>query len=553
MLGEQDEDSRRGRRPAVGEEPDETTSLLPQASESRLCKTLSRVREQESLPVDNADAELAKDDKAKDPGTSTDVYATISVLLLGVFISQTDQSLVLATYGKIASDFDDFSSGSWLMSAYMLAQCVAQPLYGKLSDIYGRKSCLQASYALFAIGTAGSGFGQSMGAVIAARAIQGAGGAGMVSMVSIIITDLVPMHEVASLRSYVNVLQTTGRSCGGVIGGFLTQTLGWRWAFLIQVPPILVAIVLVQVKLHLTPNPNDVRRSKWEKLKRIDFIGAFFLCSTILSMCFILDTGGQKLPWNSPAIKILGAVGIVSAAAYAISARFVPEPIFPLRLLAHYTLVTNYLIIILQVTVQISLIMSVPIFFQATVRASTAAAGAYLIPAFAGNTLGGLMTGYWIKKTGLFKAPTVVAPVLAVLGMLLCLLTWDEHTSVLKSLAIFPGGFATGMVASSTFVGLAAGVDEKDIAMAASGMYLFYNLGSIAGVSGGSAVFEASLKSSLAKVLEGRSDMEEVMRRALGDLSFVRDASDELRHLLVPAYVYSFHRVNRKRLLLYLF
>lgn len=188
-----------------------------------------RISEQEPLPSDDADVELAKDDKANGSGTSADVYATLSVLLLGVFISQTDQSLVLATYGRVASDFDDFDSGSWLMSAYILAQCVAQPLYGKLSDIYGRKSCLQASYVLFTIGTAGAGFGRSMGEVIASRAIQGAGGAGMVSMVSIIITDLVPIHEVASLRSYVNVLQTTGRSCGGVIGGFLTQTLGWRW------------------------------------------------------------------------------------------------------------------------------------------------------------------------------------------------------------------------------------------------------------------------------------------------------------------------------------
>lgn len=115
------------------------------------------------------------------------------------------------------------------MSAYILAQCIVQPLYGKLSDIYGRKICLQASYIFFGLGTAGCGLGRTMGQVIASRAIQGIGGAGMVSMVSIILTDLVPMHEVASYRSYVNVLSTAGRSCGGVIGGLLTQTLGWRW------------------------------------------------------------------------------------------------------------------------------------------------------------------------------------------------------------------------------------------------------------------------------------------------------------------------------------
>lgn len=280
-------------------------------------------------------------------------------------------------------------------------------------------------------------------------------------------------------------------------------------------PPILLAIGLVQWKLQPTTKPTDASRSTWDKLKRVDFIGAFFLCLAILTICVILDIGGQKVPWNSLFIQISAVVGIVSALAFVVSARMVPEPIFPLRLLTHYALVTNYLIIVLQVMVQMSLMISVPIFFQATARASTAAAGAYLIPAFAGNTLGGLLSGYWIKKTGLYKGPTVLAPILAVLCMILCLLTWDEHTSVLESLAIFPGGFATGMVSSSAFVGLAAGVAEQDIAMAASGMYLFFNVGAVAGVSAGSAVYETSLKASLEKALQDRQDMPEVSERTL--------------------------------------
>lgn len=145
-----------------------------------------------------------------------------------MFVSQTDQSLVLATYARVASEFGDLSAGSWLLSSYILAQCVSQPLYGKLSDIYGRKTLLQAAYVFFAVGTLGCGVGSSLGEVITARVVQGIGGAGMLSMVSIIITDLVPVHEVGQLRSYVNILQTTGRGCGGVIGGFLTGTIGWR-------------------------------------------------------------------------------------------------------------------------------------------------------------------------------------------------------------------------------------------------------------------------------------------------------------------------------------
>jgi len=146
--------------------------------------------EQEPLPPDDADVELSQD-KAT-PNVSASAWATIGVLLVGVFIANADQSLVVATYGQVSSEFDDLDSGTWLMSAYILAQCVAQPLYGKLSDIYGRKSCLQASYVLFAIGTAGAGLARSMIGVIVSRAIQGAGGAGMLSMGA---TDLIFLHS----------------------------------------------------------------------------------------------------------------------------------------------------------------------------------------------------------------------------------------------------------------------------------------------------------------------------------------------------------------------
>ncbi|KAK5713539.1 hypothetical protein LTR15_011239 [Elasticomyces elasticus] len=139
-------------------------------------------------------------------------------------------------------------------------------------------------------------------------------------------------------------------------------------------------------------------------------------------------------------------------------------------------------------------------------RASSAEAGLYLIPAFAGNTLGGLIAGYYIKKTGRFKPLTVVAPILVVSCMLLCYYTWSEPASGWMSLAILPGGFATGMVSSSAFLGLTAGVEEEDMAIAASAVYLFFNIGAIAAVSSGGAVFESSLRSSLERGLEGRED-----------------------------------------------
>lgn len=431
-------------------------------------------------------------------------------MLLGAFISQVDWTFVLASYSTVASEFNDLSSGSWMVSSYILAQCAVQPLYGKLSDIYGRKSCLQVGYIFFTMGTAGCGLAWSMGSVIAFRAMQGAGGAGMVSMVSIIITDIVPMNEVASLRSYVNILQTVGRSAGGVIGGILTQSIGWRWAFLCQVPFMMIAMTLVQwrLKVPIKYGPRD--QSKQDRLKRVDFFGAFSLCLAILSVCFILEVGGQKVRWDSPTIFAFAGISIAAGAAFVINASRVPEPIFPLRLIAQFDVVTYYLITLLQVILQMSLTLTVPLYWQAVAKASPGETGLYLIPAFAGNTLGGLFSGYWIKQTGKFKLLTVLGPLAGVCCMTLCLLGLDKHGGAWKSLFIFPGGLGMGIISSSVFVGLAASVPEQDVAVASSGMYLCLNIGGVAGTTIGSAVYEAALRKGLQAVLFGEADGAEV-------------------------------------------
>lgn len=265
----------------------------------------------------------------------------------------------------------------------------------------------------------------------------------------------------------------------------------------------------MQWQLRLPFKADSVDQSKWEKLKRVDFIGAIFLCFTIFAGTFVIDVGGQKLPWDSPTLIGIIVAGVVSAILFVVSAKRNPEPIFPLRLIAHYDLATNYTIVTFQIMVQMSLMMSVPLFFQAVKDATTGAAGAYLIPAFVGNASGGLAVGYWIRKTGLFKWPTVLAPVLSVCCMLLCL-TWDINTTIFQSLFIFPGGFATGMISSSAFVGMAAAVAPEDVAIAGSGMYLFFNVGAIAGASSGAAVYQTALKSNLRDALRNIEDGDQV-------------------------------------------
>ncbi|KAI4954926.1 hypothetical protein J4E86_006236 [Alternaria arbusti] len=465
---------------------------------------------------------------------------------MGVFISQADTSLVLATYGKISSEFHDLESGSWLLSSYMLAMCISQPLFGKLSDIFGRKSCLQVAYVLFAIGTLGSGLGRSMAQIIAARTIQGAGGAGMVCMVSILLTDLLPFHEVALYRSYVNVVQTVGRSCGGVIGGLLASTIGWRWAFLAQVPPVILSIVLVQWKLDVpqkTFKPGHCESTR-DKLRRIDFVGAVCMSITIFTALLVLDTGGQKYDWNHPVIVTSACAAVIGAGTFVVYERyFAKEPIFPVQLLTRYVVGTSYGILLLQNFSQTALMFIIPIYFQVTNNASTGEAGAYLIPSVVGNTVGGLLTGAWIKRTGSYKAPTILASASSALSFVLLLLFWRGHTTVLGSLLIFPAGFATGMAHSAVFVGLTSAVAEDEVAIAGSGLYLSGNVGGVTGVSGAAAVFQIVLQMGLNHALEGRNDASEIVEKATSDIAYIQHVGDGLRELLMPAYIYATQQV----------
>jgi MFS family permease len=238
MIARQGEDSNALVAPKDAVEQ-ETTPLLDQEANT------------EEVDIEGIQQQDSTSGKPQDERPTRSVFGIISVLLIGVFVSQADTTLVFATYAHITSEFirmggGSWIDGSWIVTSFGLATCATQPIYGRLSQIFGRKPILQLSYVLFFAGTAIAGLAQNMVHMIIGRVIQGAGSAGMVSMVSILLTgmfvfsldasflfifclDLVPLHEVAAYRSYVNVFSTVGRSCGGLIGGFLTQSIGWRW------------------------------------------------------------------------------------------------------------------------------------------------------------------------------------------------------------------------------------------------------------------------------------------------------------------------------------
>ncbi|KAF9696856.1 hypothetical protein EKO04_005201 [Ascochyta lentis] len=428
----------------------------------------------------------------------TSVGHIVCVLLIGTFISNADSSLLFATHTIIASEFNALHDSSWLLTSFALAQAATLPLYGKLSDIYGRKSLLVLAYALFAFGCFLVGIGKSMPELIIGRVISGFGASGMTALVSILITDLVPLRDVATWRSWVNIVATTGRSIGGPLGGWLADYVGWRWSFLGQVPFAGVAIVLVWMVLPARVHHHLDEEIKGSKFARIDFLGAIFMALSILSLLLPLEIGGDRIPWSDRRIALLFSAALTFGVLFLVIEGWIAkEPIIPLSVLRHKEVLLSSLIMICQTGAQVGLMFAVPLYFQVTANASSTVAGAHLFPAVFGNAIGGLISGVVIKRTGRYKALTLGATGIASLAYLLLILRWHGNTNWLESLYIFPGGFGTGIASSTLFVSIQAALDPSFAAIAASTLYLSSSVGMLGGMAGVSAVLQQSLRANL--------------------------------------------------------
>ncbi|KAH8646182.1 major facilitator superfamily transporter [Xylariales sp. PMI_506] len=499
-----------------------------------------------AAPGEGGHDELAEEQKY----SRAFIARVVLALLVGAFTANADGSLVMATHPMIGSEFNALQDSSWLSISYTLAGAATQSLYAKLSDIYGRKPVLLFSYLMFAVGCAIIGFGQSMGQVILGRVISGSAGNGMGILASVIITDLSPLRDIASWQSYLNVAATVGRSLGGPIGGWLADSIGWRWSFLVQSPIFLLALVLAWIILPTLTGVSatdaqrveDLVETKHSKWGRIDFLGAFLLGSGILTLLLPIEIGGQWVPWTHPVIASLFVAGAILLSLFAwVEANWAREPIFPLKLLASRNVVLVYIVLVCQVAAQLGMMFTVPLYFQVTQRVSYSVAGAHLMPAVIGNTVGAIVAGIVIQRTGKYKALTAFAAAASCFSFLLLILTWKGHTNWVQSLYIFPSGFGAGMSQSAAFVALQASIDRSDRAAAISGLFLAGPVGMLLGIAGATAILMGVLRAALAAKLTklGLSDsvIHEAVENAVKSVGYIDTAPPEIAKAVVSSYV----------------
>ncbi|QRD90971.1 putative efflux pump antibiotic resistance protein [Aspergillus flavus] len=439
---------------------------------------------------------------------STSVGTIVAVLILGEFISNADSTLVMAATAKVSSEFNKLQDASWLSTGYTLGVCAAQPMYGKLSDIYGRKALLLVAYTLFGLGCVVSGIGRDLWTVIIGRAVSGIGGAGIMTLGSVIITGM---------RSRKTLL---------IMGPCSRNRL-----FLLQIPFIVVGGLLVIAKLNITYHATSKA-----SIRRVDFLGAGLLGASVVAIIMLLDRGGHAFPWISLPSFLLGGIGIALLILFVWAERVAAEPIFDLRILARPNVASSYMVGFLQITSQLGMLFSVPLYFQVTQRASATVAGGHLVPAVVGNTVGGLLAGTFIRRTGRYKALLVIGGLVAAITHVLMLIRWNGHTNFGESLYIIPGGMGTGIASASAFVAMTALLEPQDMAMATGGYMLIVSFAMTTGITMTNTVLGLGFKHQLEQNLHGKG-AEKIIRRATSDTNYIAKLEGNIWEIVVGCFV----------------
>ncbi|KIK80217.1 hypothetical protein PAXRUDRAFT_766505 [Paxillus rubicundulus Ve08.2h10] len=431
-----------------------------------------------------------------------------SGLALCVAVSALDSVIIATALPTISASFNAGSVVSWVPSAYMLTSTSFQPLYGRLSDIFGRKAALCSAMVVFMIGSLLSGFSRSIIELIVCRGFAGAGGGGILSMAQIIVSDVVSLRDRGKYQGIIGGVVALGYAIGPPIGGALSERVSWRWCFWVNIPLSLFAICAVLFVLPLKRVEGSLVHAyvvscpRYDrKILAIDYIGSGLTLVGSVLIILPLIWGGVKFPWNSPIILAPLCSGVLVIILFCYwEWKGASLPIVPMYIFKHATVTGVYIAAFVNGFLYYSSIYYLPQLFQVALGYSPIRSGVFLLPVLVTQSFSSWIAGMVVSRTGRYRTIVYAGFSLGSIGCG-CLSTVTQSTP--RALLVFYmvlAGIGAGQTQQTTTVAVQASVSRKDMSVVTAVKNFVRLFGGALSLAVGSTLINNSLRTALSSL-----------------------------------------------------
>jgi EmrB/QacA subfamily drug resistance transporter len=429
------------------------------------------------------------------------ILVVMGGLMAGMFLAALDQSIVAVALPMITSELGGLDKLSWLVTAYLLTATAATPLWGKISDLRGRRPIFQTAIVVFLVGSVICGFApeiadflgvSGINVMIAGRAVQGLGAGGLISLALAVIGDVIPPRERGKYQGLFGAVFGVSSVAGPLLGGWFTDNLGWEWIFLINIPIGIAALVVTSLALKL----HHVRRQA-----SVDYLGAAAIVGSVTSLVLYLSWAGPDQGWGSVTGICLLVGAVVLAALFVLVESKAKEPIIPLELFKHWTFSSNIIFAMIMGIGMFGGLIFLPIYLQAVKGMNATQSGLAILPLVVGIFITSIGGGQIMARTGRYKWMPITGA-LVVGGALLAFSRLQVDTPYyVVALIMYAFGMGLGFTMQVVVTAVQNSVDRRNMGVATASVAFFRSMGGAIGTALLGAILNLRLKHYLSEIV----------------------------------------------------